>query len=209
MSDEPEKARAGLRRAVDQWSQQSFYMQHYFRLMGEAEISLYSGSGRLAWKDLLESWPGLEQSLLRRAQFFRIESQHLRARCALAAASRSSGEASQGKALLRSARNDARRLRREATPWADAFASLLEAGVASLEGGREKALTALAAAQDGFEAGKMALYAAAARRCRGILLGGEEGRGLVEAADAWMRSEGVRNPDRMTAMLAPGRWDRP
>ena len=53
----------------------------------------------------------------------------------------------------------------------------------------------------------MALYAAAARRCRGVLLGGEEGRVLVEAADAWMRDERIRNPERMTAMLAPGSMD--
>jgi hypothetical protein len=39
------------------------------------------------------------------------------------------------------------------------------------------------------------------------LLGGDEGRALVEAADAWMRGELILNPERMAAMLAPGRWE--
>ena len=52
----------------------------------------------------------------------------------------------------------------------------------------------------------MSLYAAAARRCRGLIIGGAEGATLVSEADAWMRNEGIRNPERMTAMLAPGRW---
>jgi hypothetical protein len=64
----------------------------------------------------------------------------------------------------------------------------------------------LTRAQLGFEAADMALYSAAARRCRGLLVGGGEGAALVAEADAWMRNEGIRNPERMTAMLAPGRW---
>jgi hypothetical protein len=49
----------------------------------------------------------------------------------------------------------------------------------------------------------MALHATVARRRLGELLGGNEGAGLVVAADAWMREHGVRDPDRMAALLAP------
>jgi hypothetical protein len=52
----------------------------------------------------------------------------------------------------------------------------------------------------------MALFAAAARRCRGELLGGEAGRALVAEADAWMAAQSIRDPDRMARMLAPGAW---
>ncbi len=45
--------------------------------------------------------------------------------------------------------------------------------------------------------------AAAARRVRGRLLGGDAGRALVAQADQWMSSQGIRNPDRMTALFIP------
>ena len=60
------------------------------------------------------------------------------------------------------------------------------------------------AAEAGFVASDTALYAAAARRRRGQLLGGEEGKELVAAADTWMRSEGIVRPDRVAAMIVPG-----
>ena len=50
----------------------------------------------------------------------------------------------------------------------------------------------------------MLLYAAAAMRRRGELLGGEQGARLVRESDARMRELEVRNPVRATRMLAPG-----
>ena len=46
-------------------------------------------------------------------------------------------------------------------------------------------------------------YLAAARRRRGILLGGEEGRALVLAADAFFQEQGARDPGRLAAVLVP------
>jgi hypothetical protein len=206
MLDEPEKGRRALRKAADRWSRQSFSLQHYFQLFGDAEISLYSGSGQAAWKELSERWWGLKRSLLLRSQYFRIESDHLRARCALAVAAWDNVPGSNQARFLRFAVRGASRVARERTPWGDSLAALLRAGIASIRGERSNSLEGLAAAERGFDATKMALYAAATRRCRGSLLGGEEGRALVESADAWMRAERIKNPERMTAMLAPGRW---
>jgi hypothetical protein len=207
MADEPGRARRQLRAAADAWSHQGFHLQHYFQLVGETDISLYQGSGLVAWENLVERWAGLERSLLRRrVQLFRIETHHLRARAALAAAASSSLSAPHRRDLLGHAVRDAKRIEREKTPWGDPLAALLRAGIASVRGERANSLTALAAAESGFDMTKMALYAAATRRCRGLLLGGGEGHALVESADAWMRAERIKNPDRMTAMLAPGRW---
>jgi hypothetical protein len=50
----------------------------------------------------------------------------------------------------------------------------------------------------------MALYAAAALRSRGKLLGGEQGRALSAQAEKWMQDQEILNPERMIAMLAPG-----
>jgi eukaryotic-like serine/threonine-protein kinase len=206
MADEPEKGRHELRAAAARWSQRGFTMQHYFRLVAETEISLYSGSGHAAWKSLRDQWWALERSLLRRIQFVAIESQHLKGRCVLAAAQSRSLSASSRQRLLRMAARDARRIERKATPWGAPLAALLRAGVASHRPDRAEALRELETAGTGFEAADMSLYAAAARRCRGMVVGGEEGARLAAEADAWMRGESIRNPERMTAMLAPGRW---
>ena len=50
----------------------------------------------------------------------------------------------------------------------------------------------------------MGLFAASARRHLGQLRGGDEGRELIEHADAWMRTQLILRPDRMAACLAPG-----
>ena len=49
----------------------------------------------------------------------------------------------------------------------------------------------------------MRLYAHAAGRRLGELLGGAEGRTRIEAADAAMRAEGVAAPETMARMLVP------
>src|SRR5436853_216801 len=46
--------------------------------------------------------------------------------------------------------------------------------------------------------------ASAARRRLGELLGGSEGAAFIAEADRWYASEGVKNPERFTDMLAPG-----
>jgi eukaryotic-like serine/threonine-protein kinase len=55
----------------------------------------------------------------------------------------------------------------------------------------------------------MSLHAAAARRGLGALVGGDEGAGMIAEAEAAMQGEGVKNPARMAAMLAPGQWNGP
>jgi len=206
MNDEPDKARSHLRRAAQKWSNRSYYLQHYFRLIGDMESMLYAGSGAAAWQELAGPWRDLKHSLLLwSGQFLRMEALHMRARCAIGAAL--AAGSFEVRKLVRAALSDARRLERERTAWGEPLAKLVRAGAASLgSGDPSQAADLLAQAQTGFEAAEMSLYAAAVRRCRGLIVGGTEGTALVAAADHWMTDEGIRNPERMTAMLAPGRW---
>jgi eukaryotic-like serine/threonine-protein kinase len=206
MSDEPVRAREELDHAVAQWSHQGFYLQHYFHLLGETEISLYAGPSPVAWRGLLSRWRALERSLLiRGAELFRIEARHLRARCAIAAACATEpGPVSE--TLLASARQDARRIAKEGTAWGGPLARLIEAALACSSGKPDEAASLLSSAEAGFEKNDMGLYSWAARRVRGLLIGGEEGRELVQSADKWMAEQKIVNPERMTLMLAPGPW---
>ena len=106
--------------------------------------------------------------------------------------------------LLRSVEADLDGLRSEQTPWAAPFVELVHAGLLIVYRQRERAIQALRAAEQGFRAVDMALYAAAARRRCGVLLGDDAGEQLVASADQTMAEQGVRRPDRLTRVLAPG-----
>ena len=84
------------------------------------------------------------------------------------------------------------------------MALILRAGIHFQRNHRERCLQDLVAAAAKFDNEQMALFAAAARRRRGELIGGDEGRALIEAADALLVSEGVKRPEKFLAMMAPG-----
>ena len=88
--------------------------------------------------------------------------------------------------------------------WADPLAHLLRAAVARGEGDLARSVKHLSAATAGFVRAGMALYAGAARRRLGAALGGPEGEHLVTEADLWMNGQGIRKPELMARMLAPG-----
>jgi hypothetical protein len=101
------------------------------------------------------------------------------------------------------AARDGHKIARERAFWATPFADLVLAAVAAVRG-ESAAVERAARAIVGFEAAGMAAYAAAARRRHGELVGGDRGAAEVADADAWMRSEGVVNVDRIAGVLAPG-----
>ncbi|MBI4509934.1 MAG: protein kinase [Deltaproteobacteria bacterium] len=200
-ADAPEAAHDEVRRAIGNWSRQGFHFQHYYSLYSRASLHAYQGRFDLAVKDLREEWPALRHSLLLRVQMIRIWMHEIRARALIGASTLAPAEKTR---LLNQAERDAVRLAKEGLPWTTALASLLRAGTSAARGHLELAATWLSEAERGFMGVDMPLYAAAARRRRGALLGGDEGQSLAFSATAWMLGETIRNPDRMTGTLAPG-----
>jgi hypothetical protein len=88
-------------------------------------------------------------------------------------------------------------------PWSDPLAELVRAGVQVARGRVDAALLRIAQGARALDAAGMGLHAAAARRWHGALVGGDEGRREVEAADAWMRGQQIKDPRRTTTMLLP------
>jgi len=105
--------------------------------------------------------------------------------------------------LLRRAARTLQRLKRRTSPRLHWQVWRLEASLAATRGDRERALELLAKAEVGCAAA-MAMLSAPLRRRRGELLGGEEGRALVEEADSALRAQGVVDPARMAACFVPG-----
>ena len=201
-ADQPMEARYEGARAAHEWSSTGFHKPHFDFLFYDAQIDLYLGEAKNARARIARSWPAVRASMLTKNQSVRIVAFDVRARCAIAAASTAHGQAREG--MLRDAERDMRRVRREIAPWSRGWADLLAAGIAAVRGHHEAAAALARDAVRHCEAADTRLFAAAARRCLGDLLRGDEGRQLIAAADAWMTGQGIRNPARMTAILAPG-----
>jgi len=206
-ADEPDTARREVREAIARWPRKEFYVQHWWSLIANVEISLYSGHNQTAWDLIAEEWPKLKRSFLLRVQYIRIESLYHRGAAALALAA-SDVPVGRRDALLREAQRDAQCIQHEHMEWSNPLAHLLQAAVSAARGNNEQAAALLRNAELGFDAANMGLYAAAVRRRRGEILRGDEGLGMVAAAEAWMLGHNVRNPERMTAMVAPGTWKK-
>jgi hypothetical protein len=130
----------------------------------------------------------------------RILVSHLLARSALAAAM----VTAHPRPLLRAAESSARRLEAIGLGSSSALAKLVRAGVRNLCQCPAEAARLLGEAVTDLDRIGMGLFAAAARRRLGALLGGEEGRRLIAEADSWMASQQIRGTARLTALLAPG-----
>ncbi len=202
-ADQPMEARREGSQAIRGWSRDGFLMQHTdFEICTDGQISLYLGEAEVAHRRVSELWPAFRGSMLTLIQDLHIRALHVRARCALAAASAASGRARADR--LRTAEHATRRIARERAPWSRGWIALLSAGIAVVRGDHEAAASLARDAARHCDVAGMALYAAAARRRLGELLEDDEGRRLVTDVDAWMAAQGVRNPSRMTAVLAPG-----
>ena len=203
---DPARARDEAALAIERWSSAGFHLQHMHDMVALAQIALYEGDAREAYRVLDERWAKLEASLSLRMQTARVHVVHLRARAALALAATTTRRRDllRRRSLLAEVDGAARSLEREDVAWALPLAASLRGASASIRGDAGEALDAMNRAAQGFRAAGMALFAATARKRLGALLGGERGAALSGEATRWMRAQGVVDPDRITRMLAPG-----
>jgi eukaryotic-like serine/threonine-protein kinase len=206
-SGQPGQVEEVMRQCWDEWPEEGNVMGGYWSLYGRTEAALCRGGGQEAWELLRQ-----EQAELNRDTFFAtvqtlfLLMTHLQARTALAAARTTPADRglfSRRARLLREAARQARRIERQNMPWSNPLAYLIRAGIANLQA-QPEVVSLLAQAEEKLHAADMEMYAAAARRQRGRLLGGDEGRQLVQAADSFMTGQGVKDPACIAAMLVPG-----
>jgi eukaryotic-like serine/threonine-protein kinase len=196
-------ARRVANEAVAGWSKRGTLVHTQLDLIAQNAIDLYQDpESDHAYRRTLAAWDGLRRELLLAFEAGRVHCYELRGRATVAAAS--AAPPSQKKALLRAAERDVAVLARQRQPPAPPLAATIRAAVLHQRGDHEGAVRTLRAAAASFEAIEMRLHAHALRRRLGTLLGGDEGRALVAAADAAMAAEAIAEPERMAAMLAPG-----
>lgn len=198
-ADQPSLAREQSAAALSKWSRQGWHLEHYYDLLAQCEADLYMRNATRAGERIRRGWEPMKDSLLMRVQLIRINMLWLRARCALALATKE-----RSGALISSAKRDARAIASECAPWATPLADLLLAAVAHLSGRTQDARSRLQKAEDGFDLAAMRLHTAATRWRRGELLGGNGGSELQASAGNWMAAQQIKNPDGIARMIAPG-----
>ncbi|HET6879366.1 MAG TPA: protein kinase [Pirellulales bacterium] len=198
-ADDADGAWNQLQRVMKDWPTDGFHVQHHNALLAHTLIELYRGHADNALRYLLARWPAYKRSLLVRIQQTRVDFSQLRGRAALAVAK----DLPDPRPMLRRALSDARRLEREKTPWASALATLIRAGAAAGERDFTGASFLYRKAAESLDAVDMRIYAASARRRLGEIIGGQEGRDLIDAADHLMRQEEIRDPVKMSLVFAP------
>jgi hypothetical protein len=148
----------------------------------------------------VETWPRLRRSFLLHFQITRIMAHEVRGRAAAALAAVSRG--AERKRLTDEVGRLASKIASERLPAFAGWATLLRAQQALLRGQAELADRLLAEAASQLDATDAGLMAAATRRCRGLVLGGDQGRQLIATADESLVARGVRDPVRLAALLA-------
>ncbi len=206
-ADRPGDARQTSRNGLQRWPFRGVHLQHFMASHAAIWTDFYEGRGAECFESVQKTWDSLRKNGFDGyPNVSTIWQDHL-GRSALAVAAcrrRSSRESADALAI---ARKVERKLASSSFPWAQATARVMSAGLAHLRGENDVAAKSLLDATSRFESQDMLLYAASARRRAGELMGGDSGRQLIGAADAWMRSQNIVRPDRMAAVHVGGYWD--
>jgi len=189
-----------MERIMSRWTPPSFTIQHLGQRYGQMYRALYTGEGEQAWSIAERTWPECRRAMHLRVQYIRIHLRTLTAAAAVATAADAPDPASR----LAAAEAHARKLRRERLPWSDLQADVVEAGVLGRRGRTDGAASRLASAVRAADEQGFVMLGAAVRNRLGRLLGGDEGAARRSEAAATFAEHGIVNPDRMTALYAPG-----
>jgi hypothetical protein len=95
------------------------------------------------------------------------------------------------------------KLRSYNTQYSTVLADMLRATLAVHDGAPDLAIARFTDAMELGERTHLFFIAAVARRQLGLLLGDEQGRAQVVAAELWMRQAGIKNVERMTTLMSP------
>ncbi|MDX2091864.1 MAG: protein kinase [Kofleriaceae bacterium] len=193
---DPDGAVTSVRDAIAGWSNRGWFFQHQEAVRNEALADMYRGHPGRALEALAAKRPPMKASMMLRIQNQRILLHGMEGVASLAAAEHDPARRAM---LTKLVRTRAQQLAAENNPWGTAVGKGLEARLAAFAKA-DAAPALLEASERTFDEMEMALHAAMVRRVRGVLVGGDAGKALVEAADRELSTRGVAEP----AMLA--RW---
>jgi hypothetical protein len=171
---------------------QPFLLPQAAMLWWHLGTDLYCGAVEQAEARLQAHVRRLQRSMLLRMRFHSINYSYAVARIELAKATCS-------RPLTRAIAQ----LLRAGGVWATSLAALMQGCKDALEQRREAAIVSLKRAIELLDTADMELHKKIAMVRLGQVLNNDQGRALIDEARAWMSEQGVKNPARLEAMLAP------
>ena len=199
-ADMPEQVRRDLE--LTSWTPPSgsYHLQHYYGFLSQTLLAVYEGKTAEAIDRLEPSYRRLRKANVARVQMVRVMGSSIWGRAMLGLTA-SDGHRAEG---ARRAEDAARRLAGEGVDYATVYALLIRAALASQRGKTDAAVAMLERAAAIADETGMSYACAAAHLRLGELLGGDEAKASTEKARAWAWTQGIKNPERMMEMMAPG-----
>lgn len=189
--DAPDRAEAFVKAAQLRLGE-DVSLTYLFGLEAQLLVLMYQGRMEEAWRLFSDNRQKIEHSGLLRMDLFLTMWHSLCAFLVLASYK-----------PLHFAEVEVERLLQSRCVFARPLSVLYRAVVRRRQGRLWESNWLIREAEAGLAACDMHLHAACVRFRRGKWLGGAEGEELVRLASEWMASQGIRNPERMAAMMAP------
>lgn len=202
---DPDEIEGDLDAALASWSpsEGAYQLQHMMALCSRIDLALYRGRPEDVVERIAREMKSIRKGLLDRPPVQALLLRSTLARHAAALAARAAPGSPERDAALADLRAQIRACRKVKIPIMVHTAELFEGLAAELAGERERAIDSYRRCVAGLEECDTFLYARAVRHRLGTLVGGDEGAKLQADVRAWLDAEGVREPDRMLAMLLP------
>lgn len=204
--DQPEEADELGDRSIALWTKSGFHVQHLTHYYGKVYIELYEGKAEAAWRRVTATSPVIRESLLPRIQHVNTDLHQIAGRAAVAAAAVNPSPVERSRLLARGL-DSARRIEAMRVPWGVGAAGLIRSAAAFIAGDRDRSHELLRSSIRRLEEESAGMFLAAAKFRLSAMVGGAEGERLSSEAEAFMTSQKVRDPRRMTNCFAPG-FDR-
>jgi eukaryotic-like serine/threonine-protein kinase len=190
-----------LQKAVPHAMRRQFPAAALMACLGKIHRDLGIDQRARAWRRCRRYWPIMTAEGSFSIELVKMWAYQLRAGSALAAIDDLPAQASR---LHAEADRAIRVLERMSSGLPRAHALNLRATVAIHRGDRDRAIALFDQSASWLEAHDVRSTAAATRRCQGLLIGGSEGRRLVESADAWFRVQRFASMAYATSALVIG-----
>jgi serine/threonine protein kinase/tetratricopeptide (TPR) repeat protein len=200
VDDRAAEAAAGVEEAFRPIERAPSPLNRFLRELAELKVLLYRGQAAQALAAAATHRKGLVDTLLLSAPVLRLMGNE----AALLSVLLAIEQKLDVKVRLKEAASIVSKLERDPAGATGPSSQLGRAAIAHAQGHTQRALAWLERAEVGFAAHHRDPDTAAVRRRRGQLIGGEEGRAIVLAAERWFASQGTRNVPAMCRLLAPG-----